>query len=148
MIYQIGRLFDLSITVAIALMFYISGCVSGPKDPNQTFAQKLNADSYESSNSVLGVPVLTRKPIQRKVSGKITCGEGFSQRPAGHVTISLIEGNKVVASTSSNSDGTYNVLVSAAIEKTYQLKASSKCGNAIKEISLTEDANFDLNLSR
>jgi hypothetical protein len=148
MIYKTGRPIRLNSTALITLLFWISGCVSGPKQPDQTFAQKLNADSYESSNTVMGVPVLTRKPIQRKVSGKIMCGEGLSQRPANHATVSLNDGDIVVASASSNSDGTYTILASILIEKPYQLRVSSKCGNSIKEISLKDDSSFDINLNK
>lgn len=127
-----------------ALSICLSGCISGPKNSDQKFSEKLSADSYESSNSVMGVPVLTRKPLSRKIAGKILCGEGLSQRPANHAAVTLIDNDKVIASASTDVNGVYNIVASISVEKTYKLQSSAKCGTSIREISLKEDSNYDL----
>lgn len=122
----------------------ISGCISGPKNPEQKFSEKLNGDSYESSNTVIGVPVLTRKPISKKISGRIYCGEGLSQRLANHVTVSLLDNDKIVSTASTDSNGIFSITANISLEKSYKLQAAAKCGTATKEISLKDDSNYDL----
>lgn len=126
------------------IVLFFSGCISGPKNPDQTFAEKLNADSYESSNTVMGVPVLTRKPIYRKITGKVFCGEGLSQYPANHAAVVLTGENKTVASTLTDTNGNFNLLASISVEKAYKLQASSKCGNSTQDLSLKEESNYNL----
>ncbi|MGE0634312.1 MAG: hypothetical protein AB7O96_17995 [Pseudobdellovibrionaceae bacterium] len=124
--------------------FCVAGCISGPKNADQKFSEKLNADSYESSGTVLGVPVLTRAPLVRKISGKVLCGEGLSLRPATYVAISLLDNGKVVATSSTDMNGEYNLSTSVSADKTYKIHASSKCGTSSKEVSLKDQSNFDL----
>ncbi len=124
----------------------VSGCVSGPKNSEQTFSEKLSADSYESSNSIVGVPVLTRKSISRNISGKVKCGDSLTQRPANRVTVNLFDGDNIIATASSDANGAYSMTANISTEKPYKLQAVEKCGTATKEIILKENSSFDLTL--
>lgn len=122
----------------------LAGCISGPKAPDRKFSEKLNSDAYETSDAVMGVPILKRSPHTRKISGKVLCGEGIQQRPGNHVKVTLSADDKVVASTSTGADGAYEMIASVLHEKSYKLAASgAKCGASSRVVSLKEDGNFD-----
>ncbi|MEK7356053.1 MAG: hypothetical protein AAB250_06360 [Bdellovibrionota bacterium] len=78
----------------------------------------------------MGVPVLERKPAQRKVSGKVFCGEGISQVPANHASVELVGGAKTVASVSTGNDGAYEISASLDPDSSYSLSAKGSCGKS------------------
>ncbi|MFN7905405.1 MAG: hypothetical protein ACK5P5_09500 [Pseudobdellovibrionaceae bacterium] len=94
----------------------------------------MSGENYESTNVVLGVPILERKPITRKISGQVFCGEGITQTAVNHATVSLISENKIVTSTSTDIRGNYMISTPLNAEVSYQIKVTSSCGESIRPL--------------
>ncbi len=125
------------ILLSTAVIFSVCSCVSGPKDPDRSFAEKLNGDNYKSTDMIMGVPVLERKPIQKKIYGKVFCGEGITQVPANHASVALTAKGRSLASVSTDVSGAYTVSTSIENHQSYELKASATCGKSA--MSLPKD---------
>lgn len=109
-------------------LFILCGCVSGPNNDGRTFAEKMNGENYESTNVIMGVPVLERKPVLRKFSGQVYCGEGITQTPANHALVSLMHENQTVSSVSTDTTGNFIIAAPIDPEYSYRLSATASCG--------------------
>ena len=118
----------------LSIFFFLCGCISGPKNDGRTFAEKMNGENYQSTNVIMGVPILERKPVLRKFSGHVYCGKGITQTPANHALVSLMREDQIIASTSTDTTG--NFVISAPInpDLEYQLSANSLCGKSFKSL--------------
>jgi hypothetical protein len=117
-----------SLKPAAALLF-LGSCVSGPTD-DRTFAEKMHGDNYQDKKIIMGVPILERKLIQRKISGRVFCGEGISQTPANHAVITIHKENKNLGTASTDASGSYTLLASMDPLSTYEIRATGSCGKA------------------
>ncbi|MBC7465501.1 MAG: hypothetical protein H7256_05870 [Bdellovibrio sp.] len=114
-----------------------TGCISSnPTNADRTPLQKLNGDSYESSNS-LGI--VTELPLLRKLSGGLYCGKDLDLVPAKLAKVELSLNQKLIGETSSDSTGHY--VLSAKISKNtkYNLSIKAKCGSHTTIAVWTED---------
>ncbi len=118
----------------LGVLCILCGCISGPKNDGRTFAEKMNGENYESTNVVLGVPVLERKPVLRKFSGQVYCGEGITQTQANNILVSLMHENQTVSTVSTDTTGKFIIAAPIDPEFTYQLSATGSCGNASKSL--------------
>ncbi|MBL7545159.1 MAG: hypothetical protein JNL11_15180 [Bdellovibrionaceae bacterium] len=67
--------------------------------------------------------------VVNTIKGHIYCGEGVTQRPANRARIDLVSKGKILTSTTSNMDGTYQMNYKAGFKEGYQITiTSSKCG--------------------
>jgi hypothetical protein len=136
------------IAISASWMLIFSGCVSGPKD-DRTFAEKMNGENYESTNVVLGVPVLERKPIQRTISGHIYCGERFIKTPLAHASVELFRKHQQVSTVLTDSDGHYNLNAEIDPSGSYRLEISGTCGAESRPLSdedIRRASDFDFYL--
>lgn len=115
----------------------MTACISGPKDEEKSFAEKLNGDSYKSSVSVGGaIPInIERKPVQRKFSGVIYCGEGPSSHPVSNASLSLVADTKILTKSSSVTDGRYRLIALTTSVGPFEIKATARCGSATRTVS-------------
>jgi hypothetical protein len=114
------------------------GCISGPKDPEQNFAEQFNGENYNTSKGMgadhLVVPVLSRKEVRRIISGKVYCGEGISQYPANNAVIVLSCQGQKQDSGSTKNDGTFQLNLPYPVGDECALQFTSKCGMAHLEL--------------
>ena len=82
----------------------------------------------------MGVPVLERKPVLRKISGQVYCGKGISQTPANHALVSLVRESQTISSTSTDISGNFTLATPLNPEFSYQLIASASCGQSSKSL--------------
>lgn len=131
-------------------LLLFSACVYGPKDPDRTFAEQLSGENYKSTNVIIGVPVLERKLVETKISGRVFCGEGISQVPANHTVIRLIYSNKVISTTTTDNTGNYSISAPLETKKDYELIASTACGSSKFSVSKStqEQKNKDFYLKK
>ncbi len=125
-----------------AFCLFSWACVSGPKNDGRSFVEKMSGENYESTNVVLGIPILERKPVTRKISGQVFCGEGITQTAANHAIVSLISENKIVTSTSTDIRGNYLISTLLNPEISYQIRVTSSCGESVRP--LEKDSNLKL----
>lgn len=130
----------------ILTLFFLSGCISGPKDPHQGFAEKLSGDSYDKVATIGAVPILHRKVVSRKISGRVLCSDDLTQGIAHRGEVSILEEQKVIASTGIQIDGTYALSAPMYSEVAYQLKAVSTCGSHTETISFSEKSRTDYDI--
>ena len=123
----------------VALLLVWVGCASKPNEPRSTVAERLNGENYDSTVAIMAVPIGDRKSVQKKVSGRVYCGDGLSQRPSAHALVSLNCGTKIQVSTSTDVDGRYGLSVGVQTEKACRLSVRSVCGQALKDLSLIRD---------
>lgn len=145
---QILKFFVATLLVFIA-SGCVSGCVSGPKPADHSVAKDLNGENYQSGKLIMGVPVLERAPIQRKVSGRVFCGEGLSRFPVNYASVRFQRAKQTIASTSTDADGRYVITIATDPNGNFELLASAKCGRASQKITHHLDTNplemnFDL----
>ena len=130
----------------ISTLFVLGGCISGPKDLHQGFAEKLSGDSYDHVATFGGVPILHRKVVARKISGRVLCSDDLTQGLAHRGDVSILEEQKVIASTGIQIDGTYALSAPMCSETAYQLKAISTCGSHTETISFNEKTRTDYDI--
>ncbi|MES3036374.1 MAG: hypothetical protein V4736_00585 [Bdellovibrionota bacterium] len=100
------------------------------------------------------LPVYVDSPkagTNRKISGKVFCGEGISQYPANQAQIKIMDGKKVIASITTGPTGDYEVSSAFVRNKNYQIEAEAKCGKVSRQFSLMGELsmeNLDLYLRR
>jgi hypothetical protein len=122
----------------------LSSCIpliSGEKSKYSKPTDVLKEDSYQSSAALGPVFVGKLKPVTRKISGHIYCGDGFSQRPANKATVELVNNKKVVRSATTESDGSYAFSATFELDGGYSFAIKSTCGqtNAAVPADLTKD---------
>jgi hypothetical protein len=120
----------------LLFLFLISGCSSNPTNADRTVLQKLNGESYESTNSLA---IVTELPLLRKVQGHIYCGESISQTPAKLAKISLIKDFHQIGSTTSDITGKYTLLAKVAKQVSYNLIIEATCGSSSIKIIWEND---------
>lgn len=126
------------------ISFSLISCVpfiSGEKSKYSKPTDVLKEDSYESAAQVGPVFVGKLKPVTRKISGRVYCGEGLSQRPANKATIELVIKNKTIKSTTSEVDGSYFFSASFELDGEYSFLISARCGKTTAKLpsDLTND---------
>lgn len=102
--------------------------ISGEKSKYSKPTDVLKEDSYQSAASLGPVFVGKLKPVTRKISGRIYCGEGLSQRPANKATVALMNNNKTVQSITTEHDGTFSFSATFELEGKYSYLIKSSCG--------------------
>lgn len=128
------------------LLLFFVGCISGPKDPHQSLSEKLSADSYDSVVTIGAVPILHRRIVPRKLSGRVLCADEVIQRVAHRGEVSISNEQKMIASTSIQIDGTYTLTAPILSKTDYHLKAVSSCGTYTEIISFSEKARADYDI--
>jgi hypothetical protein len=115
--------------------------ISGEKSKYSKPTDVLKEDSYQSAAALGPVFVGKLKAVTRKISGRIYCGDGPSQRPANKAAIELVNNKKVVRSTTSESDGTYSFSATFELEGGYSFSIKSNCGQIAAPVpsDLTKD---------
>lgn len=130
----------------VGTVITMCGCVSGPKDSARSYTDALNGENYESTNVIMGVPVLVRKPLNTKIFGKAFCGEGISNVPANHAEITLLHGDKIISKVWTETNGSFVVSSPRDPELTYILNAKASCGRDTLRISKVFNAEKETNL--
>lgn len=119
------------------IILIFSSCAYGPKDPDRTFAQKLNGNNYQEQASVGSVPIVKRSVITKKISGKVYCGKGPAQSPVNNATVSIANDKDVLFATSTITDGSYVLPASLDSGVVYTLSAKAACGKDSKKVTKT-----------
>lgn len=66
--------------------------------------------------------------VVNKVAGHVYCGEGPQQRPASHARLDLASKEKVLTTTTTNMDGSYELIYKNGFRDGYQITINAKCG--------------------
>lgn len=106
----------------------LSGCFTGPKESNRTLADKLNYENYKRVGHVGGIPFGETRPVQRKISGRVLCGQSTMSNPVNNAVVSLQKDDQVIGSTSTTADGKYVVTGRIDAVGNYTLVVKSHCG--------------------
>ena len=132
------------------LACFLSGCISGAKNLNQNFSEKIRSDADGSGELVEANLGLQRQSMRRKISGRVLCGESLEPRVAHRGEVKILNGNKVLGTARIESNGTYNMEAPILMEVPYQLEAMSTCGFYVGTVSLAEkqQTNLDIFLIR
>ena len=130
----------------ISMIFFFVGCISGPKDPHQGLSEKLSGDSYDSIVTIAAVPILHRKIVPRKLSGRVLCADEVIHRVAHRGEVSISNEQKIIGSTSIQIDGTYTLTAPMLSKTDYYLKAVSTCGAYTETISFSEKARTEYDI--
>ena len=101
----------------------LSSCVSGPPQEKSTLGNSLNGEHYANTGSVLGVPVLERKPERTTLRGTIHVEDPLTVVPAS-VRVDLTMENEIYATTTANRSGSFE-LTGNFPNGTYTLFASA-----------------------
>jgi hypothetical protein len=72
------------------LFLGLASCVYGPKDQGGSKLESLNGENYAATANIMGVPVLERKPVLRKIKGQVFCGEGIEQAVVSRAKVELL----------------------------------------------------------
>jgi hypothetical protein len=139
----------------VLLSLFLTSCAIGPKDPNGTYADMLNGENSRSGMSVgVGVPLIISNPnpVQRRISGKIFCGEGIAETLIRNADIELKKDTKVVAQGSWREGGTFVIQASFDRNTHYIVAVKTRCGEGSKPVPLNllsdlTDFNFHLHQS-
>lgn len=131
--------------VLIIFSFSVSSCIpfiSGEKSKHSKATDLLKEDSYQSAASIGPVFVATLKPVTRKVSGRVYCGEGLAQRPANKATVNIMNNGKMIATATTESDGAFSFSTKFELDGGYEYSVKSSCGT--KTTAVPSDLSRDL----
>lgn len=76
----------------------------------------------------------TMEAAERRLSGRVVCGDGALSPPAAHARVELKKDFKVVGSVSAGSDGRYVLSASIDPKASYILSAVAACGNGSRAL--------------
>ncbi len=128
---------------AITTLLSLSACIpviSGKSSKNSKPADVLSEDGYSSSASIGPVFIANSKPASRKISGRIYCGEGMRQVPANRATVEIKNKNKVTATASTETDGSFAMKATFELEGDYTYAIKGRCGQLFAKVpNLTSD---------
>ena len=79
-----------------------------------------------------------RRIVARKISGQIFCTEKKNKRPLKGASVALVDYDKTIASAKSDGSGKYFLDVKVKEGERYELKVTSNCGDANKDLLIEE----------
>lgn len=126
------------------LSLVMVSCSSDSKKSDRSLLEKLNGNTYESTNNMALVApgVLSEQPTIRKGSGQLYCGEDIQQTPAQKAKLVILDNERVVATTTSDQYGKFSFVGKFAKNKPYILKIEAKCGSLQGPIQWANDNIF------
>jgi hypothetical protein len=138
--------------LSFVFLFLFVACAVGRKDPNGTYADRLNGEKSKSGMFVsAGVPVILADPapVQRRITGRIFCGQGIDETVVRHGDVALISDGKAVANAAWKEGGTFAISAVFNRNVAYTVKVKVACGEASKPVPLnllSDLTDFDFHM--
>lgn len=140
-----------AIYAALAGLFLLAGCVTEEKEPESKL-EYLNGEKYKANSPVSVGPVPVATSIERAskattITGKVVVGEdALYKRPVRYERIELVRAGSVVATTSTDEDGSFTIMAELP-NGSYELRLVSKTWRGSRPITLKGYELKDVELS-